>query len=193
VAGYRFTDDWYLSAQPQTARDLLRRVEDWPDWWPSSLAVEPAAPLDPGGTGEAWTFTFQTRLPYQMSFQADVVGEEPLGVDTTIVGRVRGEGRWRVLPVPGGSRIHFDWLVDPQLWWMRLLSPLARPAFIWNHQVLMAEGARGFADELDETLLEPPGCTPPLRSATLQVGAALGLLAGLLLLGHRLLRRSRLS
>lgn len=136
-------------------------------------------------------FTFQTRLPYRMMFQADVVREEPLAVETSVVGRVHGKGRWRVTSVAGGSRVHFDWLVDPQVPWMRALSPVARPVFIWNHQALMAEGARAFADRLGVNMLQPPGCTPPLTSAVLQVVLALGVVGELILLGRRGIRRAR--
>jgi hypothetical protein len=185
MSGYRFTDDWYVAADPQAARDLLRRVGEWPEWWPSSLSVQRVAPRDPRSTGEAWRFTFQTRLPYRMSFQADVVREVPMAVETTVVGRVRGEGRWRVDPVPEGSRVHFDWLVDPQVWWMRLVSPLARPLFIWNHESLMAEGARAFAEELGVAMARLPTSTPPVAAAAAQVAAGLGVLAGLVLLARR--------
>jgi hypothetical protein len=182
VSGYRFTDDWYVAADPQTARDLLRQVEKWPTWWPSCLSVVPAAPQDPRATGEAARYTFQTRLPYRMSFQADVVREEPMALETTVVGRVRGEGRWRLDPVLGGARLHFDWLVDPQVPWMRLLSPVARPVFIWNHASVMAEGARAFAAELGVAMPQPPGTTPPVTAAAAQVAASLAVLAGLVLL-----------
>jgi hypothetical protein len=185
VSGYRFTDDWYVAADPQAARDLLRRVEEWPEWWPSSVSVQPAIPEHRRATVEAWRFTFQTRLPYRMSFQADVVHEEPMAVETTVVGRVRGVGRWRVDRVPEGSRVHFDWLVDPQLPWMRVLSPVARPVFIWNHESLMAEGARAFAEALGVAMPRPPASTPPVTVAAAQVTVGLGVLAGLVLLARR--------
>jgi hypothetical protein len=193
-SGYRFTDDWYVAADPHVARDLLRRVEEWPTWWPSSVSVHPVAALDPRSTGDAWRFTFQTRLPYRMSFQADLVREEPLAVETTVVGRVRGEGCWRVDPVDEGCRVHFDWLVDPQVPWMRLLSPVARPVFIWNHESLMAEGARAFAEELGVAMPRPPESTPPVAAAAAQVVASLGVLAGLVLLARRAgVRRGRVA
>jgi len=180
---YRFTDDWYVAAEPQAVRDRLRHVAGWPDWWPSCVAVEPSPPQRPA-TDEAWRFTFQTRLPYRMAFQADVVREEPMAVDTVVAGRVRGEGRWRVEPFADGVRVHFDWLVEPRVPWMRLVSPVARPLFVWNHQALMLEGARSFARVLGVPMPRPPTCTPPLTSAALQVGLGLALVVGLVLLAR---------
>ena len=172
---YRFTDDWYVAAEPHVTRDLLRRVEDWPDWWPSSLSVEPV-PTRVAGATEASRYRFQTRLPYQMVFQADVVRDDPMAVETVVVGRVQGFGRWGVVPTAGGSRVHFDWSVDPQVVWMRALSPLARPVFIWNHQALMAEGAHALADRLGVEMLRPPACTPSLGAAAFQLAVGMALI-----------------
>ena len=185
MAGYRFTDDWYVAADPQVARDVLRRVEEWPTWWPSCVSVRPVTPQGPRAGGQAWRFTFQTRLPYRMSFQADVVREEPMAVETTVVGRVQGEGRWRVDSADEGARVHFDWRVNPQVPWMRLLSPVARPAFIWNHESLMAEGGCAFAGELGVAMPRPPASSPPVTAAAAQVAASLLVLAGLVLLAGR--------
>ena len=186
---YRFTDDWYVAAGTAATRDLLRQVEDWPTWWPSSLSVVPVRPRVPGAT-EAARYTFQTRLPYQMVFQADVVHDEPMAVETVVVGRVHGVGGWRVTPVDGGSRVHFDWSVDPQALWMRALSPLARPVFVWNHQALMAEGARAFADRLGVQMLRRPDCTPSSGSVAGQLAVSIGVISGLTLIVRRVRHRS---
>lgn len=184
---YQFTDDWYVAAEPDVTRELLRRVEDWPTWWPSSLSVVPVRPLVPGAT-EASRYTFQTRLPYRMVFQADVVHDSPSAVETVVVGRVHGVGGWHVTPTTGGSRVHFDWSVDLQVLWMRALSLLARPVFVWNHQALMAEGAGAFADRLGVEMLRRPGCTPSLRSTAGQLAVGIALSGGLTLMVRR--RRS---
>lgn len=94
-------------------------------------------------------------------------------VETVVVGRVHGFGRWDVMPTAGGSRVHFDWSVDPQVWWMRAVSPLARPVFIWNHQALMAEGALALANRLGVEMLRPPACTPSLGRAACQVAGGM--------------------
>ena len=185
---YHFTDDWYVAAGPPVTRDLIRRVTDWPTWWPSSLSVVSVRPRIAGGT-EAARYTFQTRLPYQMVFQADVVHDDPMAVETIVVGRVRGVGGWQVTPTAGGSRVHFDWSVEPQIWWMRALSPLARPVFIWNHQALMAEGARAFADRLGVEMLRRPLCTPSLGAAVCQLAVGMALVGGLILTVRRVRNR----
>jgi hypothetical protein len=47
----------------------------------------------------------------------------------------------------------FDWRVRTTRAWMNLLGPIARPAFIWNHDRLMAAGGAGLARELGVSLL----------------------------------------
>ena len=49
-----------------------------------------------------------------------------------------------------------DWLVTPQLAWMRLVAPIARPVFSWNHKELMDEGAAELARLMGTRLLRPP-------------------------------------
>jgi hypothetical protein len=36
--------------------------------------------------------------------------------------------------------VRYDWRVDLGKPWMRTLAPLLRPAFAWNHNVLMRWG-----------------------------------------------------
>ncbi|RBY81431.1 polyketide cyclase [Blastococcus sp. TF02-09] len=189
VPGYLFRDEWHVAAVPAEVWAAVRRVEEWPAWWPSVENVTRAGADDAGS--EVWTFVFRTRLPYRMAFDATVVQDEPLrGVRTTVSGRVEGEGRWEVAAVAGGAAVRFDWRVRPRPAWMRLLSPLARPVFVWNHAALMREGGEGLAARLGTRLLAPP-VTAPAVAPALVVAAAWP--AALLAL-HRTLRgRSRVS
>ena len=115
--------------------------------------------LAPGSpdSHEGWEFRFRTRLPYDMAFVADLLVEDSeLRVDARVSGRVDGHGIFRVEPVDGGALVRFDWEVRPLVTWMRVVSPVARPAFSWNHRSLMAEGAFGLARRLDTGLLASP-------------------------------------
>ncbi len=158
---YLFADEWRLGAEVETVWAFVRRLDEWPDWWPSVRAtrpLEPARDADDGGpgVGAVWRFTFRTRLPYAMSFDAEVVRiEELVEVEVRVTGRVGGSGRWSVREIPGGTLVHFDWLVTPRLAWMRALSPLARPVFNWNHRMLMVEGGESLAQRLSVPLLAP--------------------------------------
>jgi hypothetical protein len=50
---------------------------------------------------------------------------------------------------------------------MNLAAPVARPAFVWNHEALMREAAEGLARWLDaelELLSSEPGAGQPART-----------------------------
>ncbi|MGY2066202.1 SRPBCC family protein [Blastococcus sp. SYSU DS0619] len=181
-----FRDEWHVAAPPAAVRDVVREVELWPAWWPSVESVTEVAP----GTGEeTWRFAFRTRLPYRMVFDARVLRDDPLhGVRTTVTGRVEGEGRWGVTGVDGGSVVRFDWVVRPRLAWMRALSPLARPLFVWNHAALMREGGEALADRLGTRLLAPVVSTPGVGAATATSAAWSAALIGSWMLVRRLRR-----
>lgn len=178
---YVFRDEWRVAAPPAAVREVVRAVESWPEWWPSVERVTRV----PSGDGEVWRFVFRTRLPYRMEFEARVLRDDPLhGVRTTVTGRVEGEGRWEVTEVEGGSLVGFDWEVRPHLLWMRVLSPLARPVFVWNHRELMEEGGEALAARLGTRLLAPtvsePRVGPALVAAAVWPATTLGLWALLL-------------
>jgi hypothetical protein len=152
-----FYDEWRVAAEPAQVWTVVRRVEGWPGWWPSVRSVVPLQNNQTSGAAPRWEFTFRTRLPYTMIFVVELVEEEPLvQVQTRITGRVRGSGTWGVRAVDGGTLVHFDWLVRPELTWMRLITPLARPVFRWNHGQLMAEGGAALAQRVGARLLSPP-------------------------------------
>lgn len=163
MPAYVFRDEWHVAAAPAAVWAVVRDVERWPEWWP---AVQGVTRVGPGADGEVWRFVFRTRLPYGMAFDARVVQDEPLhGVRTTVTGRVEGAGRWEVAEVEGGAAVLFDWEVRPMPTWMRLLSPVARPLFVWNHAELMQEGGEALAVRLGTRLLGPPVTAPAVAPA----------------------------
>jgi carbon monoxide dehydrogenase subunit G len=163
VKAFVFADRWFVGADPAAVAAVVHDVAQWSRWWPSVHSVE-RAPDAPGGR-PVWRFTFRTRLPYTMRFAAEVVHDDPSAVvEVRVTGRVEGRGSWLVRPVEGGAEVRFDWVVRPTLLWMRVLSPVARPVFAWNHRSLMGEGGAALARELGRPLLRPVVSELHLRS-----------------------------
>jgi hypothetical protein len=151
-----FFDEWRLAAAPIAIWAVIRDATTWPDWWRS---VHRATLLVPAGPNdiERWEFRFRTRLPYDISFVADLSSDAAeRRVEARVSGRVDGHGGCRLEPIGGGTLVRFDWEVRPQATWMRAVSRFARPVFGWNHRSLMAEGAFGLARRLDTRLLTSP-------------------------------------
>jgi hypothetical protein len=48
----------------------------------------------------------------------------------------------------GATIVRYDWNVETTKRWMNLLTPIARPLFEWNHNVVMNWGAEGLAKRL---------------------------------------------
>ncbi|HSU37302.1 MAG TPA: SRPBCC family protein [Propionibacteriaceae bacterium] len=162
---FAFIDEWALAAEADRVWSVLRRIDGWPEWWPSVRSVVPLP--EPTASSPRWEFTFRTRLPYSMVFDATLVREEPSAeVEWQVTGRVAGRGICGIRAVDGGTFVWWDWLVSPQVPWMRFVSPVARPVFSWNHKELMDEGAAALAGLLGTRLLRPPvsELRPPPRA-----------------------------
>ncbi|HEY5846940.1 MAG TPA: SRPBCC family protein [Microlunatus sp.] len=153
---YAFVDEWRIGSDVETVWTAFRRLEEWPEWWPSARSLTLVEPGSERGVGAVWRFVFQTRLPYRMRFDATFVGiEEFVVVEAEVAGRFEGAGRWVVTAIPGGTLLRFDWTVTPQIAWMQLVAPVARPVFGWNHRSLMVEGGAALARRLGVPLLAP--------------------------------------
>jgi Polyketide cyclase / dehydrase and lipid transport len=161
---FEFFDEWRLAAALEAVWPVMRDIEAWPDWWPSVRSVTPVT----GGSPQTWEFRFRTRLPYDMAFAAELVRDDELqSAEAQVTGRVVGSGLCTATAIDGGTLVRFDWWVRPQLTWMRVLAPMARPVFRWNHRALMAEGAIGLARRLDTHLLaDPVGVLLPARQGS---------------------------
>ena len=65
----------------------------------------------------------------------------------------RGRGVWRLYEDLGVTAVVYDWQVATTKRWMNLLSPIARPVFEYNHDVVMRWGGEGLARRLGVKLL----------------------------------------
>ena len=54
----------------------------------------------------------------------------------------------------GNMHARYDWQVDTTQAWMKLMAPVARPFFAWNHDVIMRWGAQGLAKRLGVKVVE---------------------------------------
>jgi Polyketide cyclase / dehydrase and lipid transport len=174
MADYRFETTWRLTANQADAWALLVDGEGWPRWWPSVRQVEQLSPGSDGGVGRRLRYHFATRLPYTLTFEAQLVEvTEP----TRLVAEASGElvGTWTCdLEQQNGETVvvRHVWAVATTRAWMNALSPLARPLFAWNHTSLMREGGDGFAAQLGTTAsVESP---PPSRRVGPVIASGVG-------------------
>ena len=61
--------------------------------------------------------------------------------------------RWELSQAGEITTIRYFWDVEPTRAWMRALSPLLRPVFVWNHRSMMRNAARGLSQMMGVTLV----------------------------------------
>jgi len=60
-----------------------------------------------------------------------------------VVGDLSGRGLWTLTPTESGTHVRFDWSVFADKPILRVLTPVLRPAFRWNHAWAIARAQEG--------------------------------------------------
>lgn len=153
MASYEFLTTWCLDAPIERVYEVVREAGDYPRWWPSARSVEVLADGDDRGVGQLDRHCWRSVLPYSVRFDARVTHvDAPHLIEATIAGDLEGRGAWRLFE-GRGTVVVFEWQVRTTRTWMNVLGPFARPAFVWNHDRVMAQGGVGLARELGVALL----------------------------------------
>jgi uncharacterized protein YndB with AHSA1/START domain len=168
---FHLTTQWTLAAAPMAVWDALARPQAWPSWWRAVERVEVIEPGDPDGTGAYRRLTWRTALPYRITFNMRTVRvEKPTLIEGRADGELAGTGRWTLAPTGAGgtccgTHVRYDWMVEVTKPWMRLIAPLARPLFAWNHNVVMEWGRQGLERLLAAEITSVAGSPGPDRKA----------------------------
>lgn len=157
---FRFEEVWTLpDAAPADVWGVLADGELLPRWW-RNVYLE-SEPLGSGEPGVGSRFRARARgfLPYHLRFVIEVIELVP---DRLVAVRTKGDfdGVWRasLSPEGNGTRVDLVWEVTVERPILRLLSPLLRPAFAWNHRWTTPRGEAGLRAYLAERRVgEHPG------------------------------------
>jgi len=149
LTDYSFRTTWVLEAPRERVFELIWDSERWPEWWRGVLSVEKLEDGDAEGVGSLGRYRWRSRLPYTLEFLTRITRvERPWLLEGRASGELDGLGLWRLFEHDGRCAAVYDWRVSTTRLWMNALSPLARPLFAWNHDVVMAWGERGLARRL---------------------------------------------
>jgi len=103
---------------------------------------------------ERYLIAWRSRVPYELEFEFAVRElDEPRSMSGDAIGELTGTGHWRLFEQDGVTAVTYEWNVRTTKAWMNLLSPLARPVFEYNHNVVMRWGGEGLARRLGCRLL----------------------------------------
>src|ERR1041385_2705010 len=137
---YDFVTVWRVKAPIETVWNEIYHSSDWPTWWK--------------GVGSIHRYTWKSKLPYRLSFDMQTVRVEPPRLlEGIAVGELQGRGLWQLSTEGNETIVRYDWNVVTTKRWMNLLSPIARPLFEWNHNVVMNWGAEGLQKRLGATVV----------------------------------------
>jgi mannose-6-phosphate isomerase-like protein (cupin superfamily)/uncharacterized protein YndB with AHSA1/START domain len=139
---YVFVDEWDVAAPREAVFDALADARTYPRWWrPVYIDVE--ADGEPA-LGKVSRQHFKGRLPYHLRTRSTIVRlERPHVVAGDVDGDLRGRGTWTLTETERGTHVRFDWRVHADRRLLRVLSPLLRPAFRWNHDGAIARAIEG--------------------------------------------------
>ena len=154
MAAYSFLTTWCFDAPIGPVWNLISALERYPEWW---RGVESVTELEPGGehgVGALSRLAWRSKLPYTLEFDVRVTrAEPPYLLQGQASGALEGVGICRLYEGAAGTAIVYSWDVSTTRRWMNRLSPIARPAFTWNHDYVMRQGAHGLATQLGANLV----------------------------------------
>jgi quercetin dioxygenase-like cupin family protein/uncharacterized protein YndB with AHSA1/START domain len=140
---YVFVDEWDVAAPREHVFDALADGRTYPDWWkPVYIEVEADGPPVVGKESRQH---FKGRLPYHLNTRSRIARcERPSVLAADVTGDLSGHGLWTLTEnADGGTHVRFDWRVDADKKLLKLLTPLLRPAFRWNHNWAIARAMEG--------------------------------------------------
>lgn len=151
---YSFITTWKIKAPVQQVWAVLYNQEDWPTWWKGVIAVKPLIDGDEHDIGKKMRYSWKSFLPYTLSFDMTSVAITPLTyMEGKATGELEGVGKWFFTEEGGITTVCYTWEVNTTKKWMNVLAPVLKPAFKWNHDVVMRWGAEGLAKKLNAELI----------------------------------------
>lgn len=155
MSEYTFVTIWKLNAPVEKVWQQIYSSEQWPLWWKGVLKVKILEHGLDNGVGSVQEFSFKSVLPYKISFHSRITHVEYLQrLEGCAFGELDGVGLWTFKENNGLTIVRYDWKVKTTKWWMNLLAPIAKPLFVWNHDILMKRGGQGLAERLGCELIQ---------------------------------------
>lgn len=149
-SSYKFVTQWKFEAPLERVLEAIEKVERWPQWWKGVVAVQQLEPGDPSGVGCVRRLSWKGALPYRLTFDIRTTRvERSQLIEGKAFGEVEGRGLWTFSYQAPWTLVRYEWEVETNKKWMNWLAPLAKPAFEWNHDVIMRWGGEGLARLLD--------------------------------------------
>ena len=148
---FRFDEGWeFPGASAAEVYAVLADGTLLPLWWKGvCLAVERLGAGGPPKAGDRLRARARGFLPYELNFMLEATALEPNRcVEVKTIGDFEGLWSADLSETPGGVHVAIVWQVTVLRPILKLLSPLLRPAFAWNHRWTTPRGERGLREYL---------------------------------------------
>lgn len=151
MSNYHFITRWTMPASCEEVYRTLEDAEDLARWWPSVyLDVKQIEKGQPGGVGKVIELYTKGWLPYTLRWKFKVTETHfPNGYALEAIGDFKGSGVWSFQQLASGQcEVVYDWKISAEKPLLKLLTPLLRPLFSFNHQWAMRKGKESLLLEL---------------------------------------------
>ncbi len=150
MSQYTFVTHWKFNAPLENVWNEIRDMDSWPDWWKFVKSVEIIRQGDMKDIGTMRRIVWTTALPYQLSFESELISLEPYHrIEGRAYGELTGIGIWSFESIDKTTSVRYDWIVSTSKKWMNFIAPIARPLFRWNHDKVMSAGYTGLKTRLN--------------------------------------------
>ncbi|NCI46486.1 SRPBCC family protein [Sediminibacterium soli] len=151
---YAFITRWQLKAPVDQVWLAIYESLEWPLWWKGVVAVTELQKGDATGVGSVRNYTWRSVLPYRLSFNMRLTEiHDHRFMKGKAFGELEGVGEWAFEEKEGITFVQYNWTVITNKSWMNWFSFLLKPAFNYNHDVVMRWGAEGLARKLNAELI----------------------------------------
>ena len=197
---YNLVTKWRVLGTVEEVYDLIGDVAGLPRWWPAAILEVLEIQLgDETGLDKVVRLDTKGWLPIVHHWHAVVSrADRPHAFTVKVWGDFEGEAHWRFQQAGAWTEATLEWRVHARKPVIRLLSPLLKPLFAWDHAWAMAKGEESLRLELarrhaqdaaQRTALAPPPA--PAEFPTLPLLLGTGTLFAFLWLRRRGRRRRR--
>ena len=147
---FHIVTEWRLQAGIAEVAAILTDPDRFTDWWRQVyLDVSVVDRGDENGIGSRVVVHSKGWLPYHLNWVGTMTAADlPHSWQISATGDLTGRGEWRLRQQGDSVTAIYDWRVIADRPLFRVLSPLLRPVFAWNHRWAMARGLEGLQREV---------------------------------------------
>ncbi len=146
---YSFVTNWKIDAPVEKVWDAIYNSTEWSIWWKGVLGVKELDKGNENGIDSIRRYTWESVLPYKLSFNMRLTEYEYCKKLAGVAfGELEGNGTWLFKQKDNITYVSYYWNVITTKPWMNYLTFILKPAFRYNHDVVMSWGEKGLKRKL---------------------------------------------